>query len=399
MAVRGIFASHSGIVGDRRADLAGRILTLMPGGMAPLLALSAGMPSEMASDTAYSWIEDSHISGNTTVVGTVNSAATTVVVADANIWTPNSIIFNQATGEYMIVQSITGNSIGIIRGVAGTSAATLTNGDALQSVGTAFEEGGGKPVPVAQRGETRTNVTQIFKNGWAITGTAKSVDYITGSQMALNKEQCLAYHAEDLERAFLWGKKDIRIINNKQFRLTNGILAQIEQYGGLVSPANYGSQAGHMALAGLQSFMRQIFDVRVKGLPNERIAFCGSIVLELIQNMVLKDTQYQIHADENSYGINVTTLNFFSGSLKLVTHPLMVENTTWQHELYVLHPGLIRKRPKRETWSEEFSPERQNNNGTDATEGYIADELGFEVKCAQTMGIMRNITTADKSFT
>jgi hypothetical protein len=221
---------------------------------------------------------------------------------------------------------------------------------------------------------------------------------VTGSQMALNREQCLGYHAEDIERAFLWGKKDVRVINGKQFRLTNGILAQIEQYGGLVSPANYGGTAGHMALAGLQTFMRKIFDVRVKGMPNERIAFCGSIVLELIQNMVLKDTSYQIHANETAYGIQVTNLNFFNGSLKLVTHPLMIENALWQHELYVLHPGLIRKRIKRETWTEEFSPKKQNNNGTDATEGYIADELGFEVKGAATMGIMRNITTADKSF-
>jgi hypothetical protein len=370
----------------------------MPGGSAPLLALSSGMPSSPANDTAFSWIEDSHISGNTTVVGTVGSGAVTVVVADSNIWVPNSIIMNQATGEYMLVTSVNGNSIGILRGLAGTTAAALTNADALQSIGSGFEEGGGKPTPVSQRGASITNYVQIFKNGWAITGTAQSIDFVTGSQMAMNREQAAAYHAEDIERAFFWGKKDVRTVNNKQFRLTNGVLSQIASYGGLVSPANYGGTPGAMALAGLQTFMRQIFDKRVKGLPNERIAFCGSIVLELIQNMVLKDTTYQITANENSYGIQVTTLNFFNGQLKLVTHPLMVENATWQHELYVLHPGLIRKRIKRDSWSEEFSPQKQNNNGIDATEGYIAIELGFELKGAACMGIMRNIQTAVKSF-
>ena len=398
MSVRGIFASHSGIIGDRQTDLSGRILMHMPGGTAPLLALSAGMPSARAADTAFSWIEDSHISGNTEAVATVDPTATQFTVEDANIWTPNTIIMNEATGEYMFITAINGNTISVIRGMSGTAADDITTGDTLQSIGTAFEEGSGKPSPVAQRGESRTNLVQIFKNGWAITGTAQSIDFITGPQLAMNRQQCIAYHAEDIERSFLWGKKDIRVINNRQFRMSNGILAQIEAYGGLVQSANYGSQAGHMALAGLQSFFREIFDKRVKGLPNERIAFTGSVVLELIQNMVLKDTSYRITSNETSYGIQVTKLDFVSGSISLVTHPLMVENAIWQHELYILHPGLIRKRNKRDTWSEEFSPQKQNNNGTDATEGYIADELGFEVKGAQCMGIMRNISVADKSF-
>lgn len=396
MSVRGIFASHSAIVGDRRSDLAARVLMTMPGGMAPLLALSSGMPSARAPDTAFSWIEDSHVSGNTTVNGAVASTtATQIIVDDSNIWTPNTVIMNQTTGEYMLITAITGNTIQVIRGLSGTTAANIGDEDVLQSIGTAFEEGGGKPTPVAQRGESRTNYTQIFKNGWAITGTAESIDYVTGSQMAMNREQCFAYHAEDIERAFWWGKKDVRVVNNRQFRLTNGVLSQIENYGGQVESANYKSAgAGQMALMGLANFMRRIFDVRVKGLPNERIAFCGSIVLELINQMMIKDTTYNISSGENEFGLQVTRLNFFNGKLNLVTHPLMVENEIWQHELYVLHPGLIRKRIKRETWTEEFSPRKQNNNGTDATEGYIADEMGFEIKGAETMGIMRNITTA-----
>lgn len=397
MAVRGIFASHSGIVGDRRTDLAARVLMTMPGGTAPMLALSSGMPSARAADTAFSWIEDSHISGNTTAASAQVAGDVTMTVADSNIWVPNSIVMNEATGEYMMITSVAGNVIGIVRGLGGTTPGAITVGDTLQLVGSAFEEGGGKPTPVAQRGESRTNYVQIFKNGWAITGTAQSIDFITGSQLAMNREQCLAYHAEDIERSFLWGKKDVRVVNSRQFRMSDGILSQVEQYGGLVSPANYGATAGNMALTGagsLSEFMRKIFDVRVKGLPNERIAFCGSIVVELINQMVLKDTTYNISANETSYGLQVLTLSFFNGQLKLVQHPLMVENAIWQHELYVLHPGLIRKRVKRETWSEEFSPQKQNNNGTDATEGYIADELGFEVKAAKTMGIMRNIQTA-----
>ncbi len=399
MAVRGIFASHSGIVGDRQQDLAGRVLQTMPGGMAPLLALSSGMPSAPTHDTAYSWIEDSHISGNTTAVGNVNSGAASFVVADSNIWTPQTILMNEATGEYLLVTGITGNTIAVIRGIGGTSPDDITDGDTIQSIGTGFPEGGGKPQPVAQRGESITNYVQIFKNGWAITGTAQHVKYLTGSQMALNREQCLAYHAEDIERAFLWGRKDVRVIDNKQFRLTNGVLAQIRDYGGHVAVAGYESPAdGTMSLFGLQSYFRQIFDVRVKGLPNERVGFCGSQVLELIQQMVIMDGTYNIQVNETAWGIQVSNLNFFNGKFSLVTHPLMVENNIWNQDLYVFHPGLIRKRVLRDSWSEEFSAQKQNNNGNDATEGYIGIEMGFELKGAETQGILSGIQTAVPSY-
>lgn len=397
MSVRGIFASHSGIVGDRQQDLAGRVLMTMPGGSAPLLALSSGMPSERASDTAFSWIEDSHITGNTTVNGTVNSSATSVVVGDANVWTPNTIIMNEVTGEHILITAISGNTCTIVRGIGGTTAATLTNNDTLQSIGTAHAEGSGKPDPVAQRGQSITNYVQIFKNGWAITGTAEAIDFTTGSQLALNKEQCFAYHAEDIERAFLWGKKDVRVISNKQLRLTNGVLAQISQSGGLVEAANIGG-SGQMSLKGLQNFFRRIFDYRVKGMPNERIAFTGSGVVELIQNMALRDGTYNIEANETSWGIQIVKLNFFNGSVTLMVHPLMIENAIWQKELYVLHPGLIKKRVLRDSWSEEFSPKKQNNAGLDATEGYLAIEMGVETKGARTMGVMTNIATAVASF-
>lgn len=400
MAIRGVFASHSGLIGERQTDLAARVMMTLPGGTAPLLALSSGMPSTPAPQTSFSWIEDEHISGNQTVVTGGNSAATSIVVDDAGLWQVGSILMEEATGEYLLVTAIASDNITITiaRGHAGTTAATITANDTLQSVGNAFEEGGDRPSAVSQKGDERLNYVQIFKNAWAITGTAQSVDYVTGDQTAYNREMCFAYHAEDIERAMIWGKKAIRTLNGKQLRTTNGILAQIEQYGGLVTTANSNSTPGQLTLKDLLNFLRRIFDVAPKGLPNERIGFCGSQLLELIQQMVIRDTTYMIDSTETEFGIKVTTIKGINGSLKLVTHPLMVENVRWQRELYVFHPGTIRKRIKRETWTEEFGPKKQNNNGRDATEGYIGDELGFEVKAARCMGIYRNIQTSGKSY-
>jgi hypothetical protein len=301
MSIRGIFASHMGLIGERQTDLSARVLMVGPGGMAPMLALSAGMPSEPAPQTAFSWIEDDHIAGNQTVVTGGGTGVTTMTMDDTGIWVANTILMNQNTGEYMFVSAVDGstNIVTMSRGFAGTTAAVITAGDKIQSIGTAYAEGADRPDPVTQKGAERTNYVQIFKNGWAITGTANAVTWVTGSQMARNREMCFSYHAEDIERSFLWGRKGIQVVGGKQLRTTQGILAQVQDYGGIVVSAASKGVTGALSLKDLQNFLRRIFDKQAKGMPNERIAFCGSNLLELIQQMVMLDTQYNIESKEN----------------------------------------------------------------------------------------------------
>lgn len=398
MSIRGIFASHSGIVGERVGDLASRVLMTGFTGTAPLLALSSGMPSENTSDTAFAWTEDSHISGNTVATATSTAVATTITVEDTNIWVPNTVIVNQTTGEHMLITAIAGLVATVIRGLSGTTAAPVSVDDVFQSIGTAFEEGGGRPTPVTQKGESRTNYVQIFKNGWAVTGTATAVDYITGSQLGYNRSMAFGYHAEDIERAFLFGKPGVFTLNNKQMRLTAGVIHQIETYGGLVESASTGGNPGDLSLKDLLEFMRRIFDRNVKGLPNERLAFTGSSVMGLINQMVQMDSRYNIQVSETAYGVKVMKLLGFNGDLTFSTHPMMTENTIWGQELYVLHPGLIKKRTLRDTWTQEFGWNTPNNQGEDATEGFIADEMGFQTQSVETMGILRNIQAAVESY-
>ena len=73
MAIKGIFASHSNIVGTRRGDFASAILQTNPTGNAPMLALSSGMASRGLGDTVATWFEENHLSGR---IGVTNNAST-----------------------------------------------------------------------------------------------------------------------------------------------------------------------------------------------------------------------------------------------------------------------------------------------------------------------------------
>lgn len=395
MAIRGIFASHSGIVGERVQDLASRVLMMGWTGTAPMLALSSGMPKEGVVDTVFNWVEDSHISGNTKATANANSAADVISVADTNIWTRGTVLLNQTTGEFMLCTEVSSKtSVKVLRGIGGTTPQAVTTDDVFQSVGTAFAEGAGKPEAVTQKGENRTNYVQIFKNGWAVTGTAKAVKFHTGSQLAYNRQQALGYHLEDLERSFIFGRPDVRHVNGQQMRMSGGIDYHIRTFGGLVEGATDGTTPGNMNLKTLFTFLRKCFDKNVKGLPNERISFTGSATLELIQRMVTLDTQYNIGQGEDKYGIKVMKLTGFFGDLTLASHPLFSENPVWASQLHVYHPGLIKKRVLRDTWEEEFNAGKSNNNGIDADEGFIAVEQGWQVQGVETMGIMTGISAA-----
>lgn len=398
MSVRGIFASHSSLPGDRRTnDFGGRLLMNGFGGTAPMLALSSGMPKEPVKNTEFSWVEDTHISGNAAATIEYNAAATSIVVDDSNIWVPNSIVMVQVTGEQLYISAIAGNTVTVTRGFAGTTAATIPSGAKLQLISTAFGEGTKGAAPVAQVGESRTNYVQIFKSAWSVTNTAKAIEFQMGSKLAENKSQAMMYLAESIERAFMFGRPSVSTQvfegRNVQLRTSGGIQHAIETFGGLVVGAAGNSVPGRLNLDIVNDFMRRIFDKNVKGFPNERIAYAGSFVLEILQKLVMDVGEYSISSQETIFGIKVTKLITFNGELTLLTHPLWVENPIWNTELWVLHPAGIKRRVLRDI--ETFSENNETQtDALDAEEGHIRTELGFEVKGVQTMGMLTNILTA-----
>jgi len=400
--IQGIYASNQGIIGDRVGDFASTMLEVNPTGTSLLLALTSGMAKESASDTSFNWFEDIHQSMRTAFTVAANTVVTTVTVADGSLYVPQQVILVEQTGEVLLVTAVNGNDLTVLRGLGGTTPTAITTAMFAQSIGNAQTESSDMPTPVTQQGIARTNYTQIFRNAWGVSGTAKAVTFRTGSKIAKNKRDCATYHAEDIERAFLWGVKDVRILSQKPFRTTDGILAQISQYGGIVTTANSaapgaGAIAGQLSFTDFESFMRQIFSKNVKGQPNERLCFGGDIALSQFNRMARLDGTYELQKEEEAFGIKITTVISQFGRLKIMTHPLMVENPTWQKELYVFHPGGLKKKVLREPESEGYDASGRRIAGKDADQGVITAEMGIAVGAAQTMGIYRNITTGVKS--
>jgi len=393
MAVKGVFASDQNITGTRKGDFASALLQTMPTGTAPLLALSSGMQSADAQDTVVTWFEENHISGRINV--TNNADVTTAFdVDDSSGIIPGQIMMNEESGEYLYVDAVpSATTLTVQRGFAGSAIVAIDGSSTpvpIQRIGTAFEEGSAKPVAVANLGFPRFNYMQIFRNAWDVTGTVSSVEYYTGDLVAKNKGDASMFHAEDIERSILWGKKTIGIQNGKPFRTLDGVITQITENGGTVT-----AQLTDTTWTEIDSFLQTVFERNIKGKPNERLAFCGNTVISVLNQIARIDsvTNLNIVPTTTEFGMKINSWLTPYGDISLLTHPLMNESPYRTEELYLLHPGAMRTRWLRRT-HEDNNDRDGTRAGADADFGVITSEMSVEYKAAKTGGVFTGINKA-----
>lgn len=389
MAVKGVFASDQNIDGTRAGDFASGILQVFPTGTAPLFALTAGMESKDARDTTVTWFEENKITGRSGITtGIADTTTTTGLVAtDASSYVVGSILLVEETGEYLFVTAVSGNNLTVTRGFAGSTAANITTSHNLQELGKSFEEGSDRPTAVANIGLPRFNYVQIFRNTWDVTLTAQAVDYRTGDLRAKNERDCAFFHAEDIEKGIIFGRRSIGIRNNRPFRTMDGINTQIT--------TNVTAAGATTSYAQLDTFFKDVFAKNIRGKPNERIAFTGNLGLSVLNNVALihANTSMNLTPGQTEFGMNVHTWITPYGTVKLMTHPLMVESPFWTGDLNIYHPGAIRTRYLRRTTidNDDASGTRA---GRDANSGVYTTEMCVEYMAEATGGRLTGIQDA-----
>lgn len=387
MAVKGVFASDQNVAGTQKGSFASAMLQVHPTGSAPLLALSSGMQSSDETSVVVTWFEENHLSGYLTVTNNATTG-TTIVFGDGTQVVAGSVHLIQSTGEYIFIESITGNSATVVRGFA-NSTITSINGSVtpvpIQRITTAHEEGSAKPVSVANLGYPRFNYMQIFRNSWDATGTAKAVAHHTGNVVAKNRQDAGVYHAEDMERAFIWGKQTIGVMNGKPFRTMDGLVNQIT--------TNVSSQTTNTTDDDIDTFLQTVFERNIKGKPNERIAFCGNTVVKVINDLARLNGTINLTPGQTEFGMKVTNWMTPFGDISLMTHPLMNENPLWTKELYVLHPGAIKVSYLRRTHHDKNDVDG-SRAGADADFGVYTTEATIEYGAELTGGIYTGIDLA-----
>lgn len=376
MAVKGIFTSDAGITGDRKGDFASALLQIGPAGMAPILALSSGMASEGASDTVVVWFEENNLSGRINIINDV-ALTTTATLDDPTQVVAGAIFLVEASGEYIYVEAVAGASATITRGFAETSIVDVDGSSTpvpIQKIGTAYEEGSGRPGAIANLGYPLLNYMEIFRNEWNASRTAQQVQFHTGNVVAKNRSDAGMLHAIDQEKSLLHGRKSIGVKNNAPFHTMDGFATQIKTNITTTASPKYSD---------VRDFMQTMFERNIKGKPNERISFSGNNILSAIDTLATHYGTINLVPGDNEFGLEVKKWRTPFGSLNIVSHPLMVESPLWTQNLYAFHPGGMKTR-----WLSRTKEDTYDRDGTragvDADFGVFTAEMSCQLMAEKT---------------
>jgi len=400
----GIFNTGNFTTDLAKPSFATMITRLMPNGSAPLFGLTSMLPEETAVATEHGFFTKTMLFPEMHVDGAIASAATTTIVVDTTVNVlPGMIMRVNSSGENIIINSVLNSTqVSVTRGVGTVAATDIDDDDYLYQVGNAFEESSLRPnaqniIPVRV-----TNLTQIFRNTWAISGSAAATQVIAGeTTMAENRQDCASFHAADIEKAILFGQKSEGTRNGQPFRTMAGHVASVTDttyyppiYAGVANVTTLGATTTFTQLeTALDPVFNQATDP--KG-ANERVLFAGGTAVKVLNAIGRLNGTYQLMEGETNYGLQFSTFKLARGTFRVIEHPILNTNTNWAKMGIVVDLSTFRLAylNNRKTKNEEFNTQgnQAQDNGIDAVGGTLTTELTCVVKNPPANAILYGFT-------
>jgi len=390
-----------------KKSFASMITRLMPNGQAPLFALTSYLKTETAVNTTHGFFTKTMVFPEFTINkdGGYLSTSTGFVIDATDKLLPGMILVNDRNGENIIINSVNSTtSITVTRDVGTTGPKSINDNDVFYQVGNAFEEGSQRPdanniIPVEVN-----NLTQIFRNTWAITGTAEQVEVIAGNKTeAENRQDCAGFHAADIEKALFFGQKSSGTRNGKPFRTMDGLLNIVENpayypasYGGSVNSFTAGATTNWtQLLAMLDNVFDQATDPKSS---NERLLFVGGAAKLVLNEIGRLNGTYQLMDGQTNFGLRFDTLKTPRGTFRIIEHPLFNSNASWSKlavgvDLATFNLAYL---GNRKTQSKEYNTQGKvaSDYGVDAIGGTLTTECTCTIKNPPANVVIRNLTAA-----
>ena len=388
----GMFDTSNFTTDLAKKSFAGMITRLMPNGTAPLFGLTSMLSSETAVAVEHGYFAKTMLFPELKLNAAVaDGTANVFTVASTVNVLPGMIMRANTTGENILInQVINATQVQVTRGVGVVAAAAIANQVMLYQVGNAFEEGSSRPTALNITPARITNLTQIFRNTWALTDTARATQVIAGeTTVAESKQDCAAFHAADIEKALFFGQKSSGTRNGKPFRTMDGLISIVEQYTAKDNVYTAGSTTTYTQLETmLDPVFNQATDPKV---ANERVMFVGGAAKRVLNNIGRLNGTYQMVDGQTTWGLQFSTFKTARGTFRVIEHPLLNTNVDWTKmavavDLSTFNVAYLGDRKTRS--EEEFG------EGIDAVGGSLTTEMTCLVKNPPANAVIYNLTAA-----
>lgn len=370
------------------------ILRLFPNGSAPLFALASKAGKKKAKSSTHGYFSKTMTFVSTTGTGVQTDSATTLVVASTAGMVANMVLHNLRTRESYLVSSVTDTThVVVTRGFGRIAAAALANADKIIQVGTAFAEGSQRPAARQLATVYISNFTQIFRNAWGLTDTARaSLAEIGYSNVAESRKDCSLFHSVDMESAIIWGQPKMDTTGSQPVHSTQGVIDAIYQYAsGNVNAA--GATTTYTQLIALvEEFFNYSTDI---GNNGERVGFCDRLALKVLTDIGRKSGQIQVMQEQTSFGMKYTSFRFYQGTINLIQHPLMNGLDPTAGNMLVMDMAAIKLAymDGRDAVPEEYGVGmKQVELGTDGVGGSLTSEFAVELINPLACGYVTGLT-------
>lgn len=391
MSTAGIFNTSNFTNKQLKPSFSSKILELMPNGTAPLFALTSQLTNETITNVDHSWFFKQYVDPKPVMTSAlapaVMNAVSQFTVQDTAFLMEGVILTVPGTMEQMLITGIVGNTVSVRRGVGTVAPSAVPAGTTLITMGTAFEESSLRPLPQSASFSEGTNTTQIFRNTWAISGTAKSVLTQVGDGIsAQTKADAAMFHARDIEKALLFGQRYKGTLKGQPLRKMGGIYSMIQQY----APQNIVQAPAITTYDALEAMLDPLFDVVTdQSQMNDRVIFGDKYFVNAISKLgrlYAKEigAAISVQPGVNGFGQRYTEFTVGRGNFKVMDHPLLntmpelVRGTGFVLDLSSLCVAYLQGR---KTDYKDFNPNANSSsgvaqdNGIDAQGGAYLTEM------------------------
>lgn len=387
-----------------KLSFAQMITRLMPNGTAPLFALTSYLKSETAVQTTHGYFAKSMVFPSINVSAAAVAGDTTLTVTDSSAMLPGMLMRVEAAGNEIIrVESVvSGTSITVSRGIGSAAGAIPINSKAYM-VGNTYEEASNRPLALNITPVPMTNLTQIFRNTWAISDTVRATQVIAGDgNVSESRQDCAALHAQAIEAAIIFGKKYTGVRNGQPVRTMDGlvnIVSNIANYPSSYSVPNVWAAGATTNFTQLEGYLDPVFNQTTDPkVGNERLILAGGKARSVLNNIGRLNSTYFMENGETSFGLQFSQFKTSRGTFNLVEHPLFNSNPTWAATALVVDLSSINLAylNGRQTQNKEFNQDGSvaQDMGIDAVGGTLTTECTLLVKNPPANAIITGLTAA-----
>lgn len=378
-------------------SFAGTMLRLFPNGGFPLWGLLSQQPRSVAKASSHGYFSKTLQFGSVKINSASHDSSSTQLTVDSTTGiVANMVLYNPSTRENMRVTTVDSSTlITVTRAFGRVTAGAVANDQVLIVIGSAFAQGSSRP---EARGITTIhipNYTQIFRNAWAVTDTARASLTEAGyGNVQENRKDCSILHSVEAESAIFFGQPKMDTTGTQPLHATQGIYDATDQY----APANTNTAGSTTTFDQLVSLVEPAFKYSTDlGNAKERIVFCGATAMKVYHAIGKAYGEVTINQDETSFGMQFTRFKIYKGTLNLIEHPLF---NAWDElaklsvivELSALKLAFMNGR---DTKAEEYGGEGKNNaNGVDAVGGSLTSEFAVELINPHACAIIEGLTAA-----